>query len=372
MTHCLDSHPCFEPWVDPASGITSYILSKRVAPVQQSFYFVNPCLSPDGNWLWFYAAFPPGAPKTLGVVSLDAEEPLIRHYPGDAFSSVSPMVGPESDAVYFCLGGAVWRQPLEEEPTIVASLDEAWINRRLMRRMATHLTLSADERYFLLDGDIGHHWWVGVADRHTGEVTVLKEFPRHHNHAQFSTTNPRLFLIAQDWWNDPVTGEYIPYDHRIWLMDVDQTIFEPLRPQDWYRHGSAASHEWWSKDGLICWVDYEEGAFECSLEDRVAHKVWQGPLCHAHCDSTRRYWCADESPYKWDSKPCQVLFYDRESGKQVAIVSAMPKPPYPRSSYHLDPHPQFSPDGEWVVYTTTVRGMVDVALTPVEAILSRL
>lgn len=371
MSYNLEAHPFFEPWTDPESGVTSYILTERVAPVQQTFYFTNSGVSPDEKWLWFYTAFPPGAPKTLGVVSLDPDNPMIRHFPGDTFSGASPMVAPEGDAVYFCLGLSVWRQPLEGEPKVICSLDEAWVNKRRLRRLATHLTLSADGRYFLLDGDIGDHWWVGLGDRKTGEVEILKEFARHHNHAQFSTVDPEIFLIAQDWWNDPVTGQHFPYDHRIWLMDINQTIFEPLRPRDWVGHGTAASHEWWSKDGFICWADYKEGAFECDLDDRVARKVWQGALCHVHCDPTRRYWCADESPYKWDEKPCEILFYDRERDEEVKIVSGLPRPLYPRSQYHLDPHPQFSPQGFWVAYTTSVRGMVDVALTSVTNVLER-
>ena len=34
-------------------------------------------------------------------------------------------------------------------------------------------------------------------------------------------------------------------------------------------------------------------------------------------------------------------------------------------------HPQFSPRDTWVTYTTTVRGKVDVALTPVAALIGR-
>jgi hypothetical protein len=278
------------------------------------------------------------------------------------------MVAPESDAVYFCLGRSVWRQPLVGEPEVICTLDEAFVNQRAFGRLATHLTMSADGKYFLLDGAVGGHWFVGLGDRESGEVRILHEFARNHNHAQFSSTDPELFLIAQDWWHDPVSGQYFGYDHRIWLMDVHQTRFEPLCPTDWFRHGSVASHEWWSADGLVCWVDYQEGAFECDLERRRASKVWQGPLCHAHCDPSRQYWCADQSPYMWEKTPCQVRFYDRAAGREANIVTALPLPPYPRDQYHLDPHPQFSPRGTWVVYTTTVRGKVDVALTPVKGI----
>ena len=39
--HDLRQHPYFKRWTDPGSGIESFILKKRVAPVQQSFYFAN-------------------------------------------------------------------------------------------------------------------------------------------------------------------------------------------------------------------------------------------------------------------------------------------------------------------------------------------
>ena len=50
----------FTPWTDPDSGVTSYILSKKVAPVQENFYFVNDPMDQNGSYLWFYCAFPPG------------------------------------------------------------------------------------------------------------------------------------------------------------------------------------------------------------------------------------------------------------------------------------------------------------------------
>ena len=364
----LAEHPHFTPWTDPVSGVVSYVLTERVAPVQQSFYFTNASVSADERWLWFYTAFPPGPHHTLGVVSLDPARPLLRHFPGATFTSGSPMVAPEGDAVYFCSGAAVWRQPIEGAAELVCRLDEAWVNKRALTRLATHLTLSADGRYFLLDGQVGGHWFVGLGDRESGGVTILKEFGRHYNHAQFSPHDPALFLIAQDWWHDPISGQHFDYDHRTWLMDTAQTRFEPISPQDWYRHNTAASHEWWSADGLVCWVDYIAGVFEYDPASRETRKVWQGPLCHAHCDTTRRYWCADQSPYTWDRTGCQVRFYDRERGAERSIVSELPLPPYPRSAYHIDPHPQFSPRNSWIVYTTTVRGQVDVALTPVGAL----
>ena len=50
----LTASAAFRPWTDPESGITSYLLHDRVAPLQQSFYFTNRSFSEDGAYLWFY------------------------------------------------------------------------------------------------------------------------------------------------------------------------------------------------------------------------------------------------------------------------------------------------------------------------------
>lgn len=372
MALSLYEHPFFKPWKDKESGVESFILTERVAPVQQSFYFTNSSVSSNERWLWFYTAFPPSRQRSLGVVSLDADNPIIHHFPETTFSSASPMVAEEGDAVYFCMGRHVWRKSIDNQPEVVCTLSEDFIDNRVFNRLATHLTLSTDGRYFLLDGAVGNHWFVGLGDRKSGEVRILKEFARNYNHAQFSPTDPELFLIAQDWWHDPITGQRFSYDHRTWLMNVKKTRFEPICPRDWDSHTSAASHEWWTADGLICWVDYQKGVFEYDIEKKQKRKVWQGPLCHAHCDSKRQQFCADQSPYNWEKTGCQVRFYDRRRGKEINIVTSQPLPPYPRGWYHIDPHPQFSPKDTWVTYTTTVRGKVDLSLTPVRNILDSL
>jgi hypothetical protein len=368
----LSKHPLFEPWRDPESGIVSYLLADRLAPIQQSFYFVNSSVSRDGKWLWFVTGHPPGLPRSLAVASLDPANPVIRAFPQTAGANESPCVAPEGDAAYFTLRDAVYRVDVEGKVTLIAHLPSEFVANRRIFRITTHLTMSADGKYFLLDGEIGNAWYVATAEIATGTVKILHEFGRKHNHGQFSPVDPDLFLLAQDWINDPVTGRYLPFDQRIWLMNVSQTMFEPLCPNQWFRHGKRPCHEWWSADGKVCWVDYDEGAYECDLVDRKPVRVWPTPLCHAHCDPTRQYWCADESPYKWKDTPCQVRFFDRRRGKQVNIVTALPQPFVNRSWYHLDPHPQFTPDGSHVVYTTTVRGRIDVAIAPVQGILERM
>ena len=62
----------FTPIIQPETGVTIYVLSRKVAPVQEAFYFSNESMTPDGRYLWFYCAFPPSGTaaqgRTLGVV----------------------------------------------------------------------------------------------------------------------------------------------------------------------------------------------------------------------------------------------------------------------------------------------------------------
>jgi hypothetical protein len=65
-----------------------------------------------------------------------------------------------------------------------------------------------------------------------------------------------------------------------------------------------------------------------------------------------------------------VTFYDRDRDRATDMISQQPSPPVDRGLYHIDPHPQFSPQDTWVVHTTTVRDRVDVALTPVAGLVA--
>jgi len=240
---------------------------------------------------------------------------------------------------------------------------------RGIQRLVTRLTLSADGKSFLLDGHIGNHWFVGLADRASGAFHLIKEFACNHNHAQFHPTDPQRFIIAQDHTDDPITGRRLHFDLRSWLMDTGDTLYRPLNPDRYCKPYVGVAHEWWLGDGRLAYVDYVSGLFVVDPDTAAREHIWQRPLCHAHADQSANLLVADQSPYEWDEKPCEVLFLDRTTQRTQAIVTAMPAPPDGRSPYHIDPHPQFGADDRWIVYTTTVRGKAEVALCRVDSLL---
>lgn len=370
-TFDLSRHPAFTPWTDPVSGVTSYLLTQRVADQQLGFYFVNPSISRDGEHLWFYAGNYPTPVKCLGVVSLNPATPTVRLLPRTTFQSESPLVDAAGRGALFTSGQDVWHTTAEGECRRVVSLPREFVAGRRIIRLATHLSRSADGRWLLLDGEIGNTWFAAVGSPTTGEFRLLCEFPRQMNHGQFSPTDPDLFSLAQDWYHDAATGRRFPFTHRLWLLGVDSGRYECLQPLARFAGDTRICHEWWAPDGTFCWIHYEEGIFEHDLATKCTTQVYAGAVCHAHTDRTRQWWVWDESPYKWDKRPCEVMFYHRGTGKKVAIASALPMPPVPRHPLHIDPHPHFSGDGQWIIYTTTVRGAVDVALVRVEDLVAR-
>ncbi len=239
MTSSLEQHPYLVPWRDPASGVRSYVLHERVAPVQMPTYFVNPAVSNDEQWLWFGCGYPPSPYKRLGVVSLDPDKLFIKVFQEATFQAETPLISPSGDSCYYASGEGVYEVHVSGDVRLVLQIPPEILKGRSLPRVATHLTMSADGKYFLLDGAFaGGRWFVALGEIATGAVRLLKEWTRHMNHAQFSPTDPKLFSIAQDWWHDPVSGQPFPFDQRIWLMDTDSTRYEPLRPGDWFGHGN--------------------------------------------------------------------------------------------------------------------------------------
>ncbi len=373
----FSKHPYFTPWTDPETQITSYLLTERVAPVQRGNYFIQPSLSAGGEWLWFLPMFPPSRGKFVAAARLDPAEPEIKLFP-HSLGSANPLPTESGDAAYITIERGIYRQPFDGEPEPIAELPDEIASEGYVFRIATGLTLSSDEKHFLMDARVGNRFWVCIADRHTGEVTPLESFADQHHHAYWSPHDPELFLVNRGHWLDPISGWKFSMQIRQWVMNTRRTRYEPVLPDLWFGHNCMACHEWWTPDGKINWCDYNDGIYETDVSQRCreAELIWDQPSCHGMCDPTGRYYVADENPYhRTGDRPVRVWFWDRRTGKQIAIVSKMPLPELHHSLWrpcHIDPHPHFSADGKYIIYTTTARGPVDVAITPVDEVLPKL
>lgn len=372
----VERSPLFTPWCDPVSGVESFILGRRIAPLQQSFYYVNQSFSDDGRFLWIYCAFPPAGNgnqgRSLAVVDFELQE--IRHYPETGFLDASPAVDLASGTAYWCTGVEIWKRgPLAGDlPVLVNRFPQTLALSRRPWRLATHLTFSADRKALNIDAEIGRQFFVGHAPLDGGDVVIWQELDRAYNHGQFSPADPDLQLINQDSAVDPVTGACPNYENRMWLIrrgGKAAPIFADVASSGAAMHG----HEWWSVDGRHVWyIHYGRGVMRVDpfQAQPQAELMWPSDtVSHAHTDATETYVVADCQPGA-ATGISKVIFYNRKTGREVSIVSQMPYPPDALRRYHVHPHPQFCLQDRYICYTTLVLGRLDVALISVESLVA--
>lgn len=367
----LDKSPLFTPRTNPETGLTTYILTAKVAPVQQSFYFVNDGLNADGRYLWLYCAFPPSGSgsygRTLAVV--DFQQETIRHFPDTQFQHASPFVDPDSGVVYWTTGPSIWRRGPETEaaPELVNSLPEEVVRHRTVTRLATHLSRSADGKEFFADVAMGGIQYVfGSLPLDGGDFQFWHHFDRNHNHAQFSPVDPDLVLFAEEFHSDPVTGLRIPITNRMWTIrrgEVPRSIFpEP----------TVCSHEWWDIDGQHAWAVRGRETWRTHVETAERETVECPMSCwHSHTCRDNRFLVCDSTKGFYRGCPSSVHFLNRDTGTLLQVADHPGMEGITGANYHIDPHPRFCCNDRFVIFTTTVRGEVDLAIVKTEDLVER-
>ncbi len=366
----FNNHHLFTPYTHPGSGVTFYVLTRKVAPVQQGFYFVNDSMSADGRYLWFYCAFPPSLGRTLGVVDFQTGE--VRIFPETQFSGgASPHVDPPSGEVFWCEGPSVWRrgpQPADT-PQCVNSLPADLIGAREVSRLATHLTRSANGREFFIDAKIGLQYVMGSLPVDGGDFELWHRWDRNYNHAQFSPTDPDEALFAEEFHADPITGLTIPVTNRLWTIRRGGKPRPILRePAAFTANPGRINHEWWDADGRHVWCcnDSDNETWRVRVADGEVEKIVFPRHCwHSHSSRDGRLIVGDSYTGPW-CRGCAstVHFMNRDTGKVIVLAENAECTDYAGRNYHIDPHPRFVCNDQYIVFTTTMRGEVDVAIVP--------
>jgi hypothetical protein len=367
-----ESSRLFERWVNPRSGIVSWILAERPAPVQQSFYFATPSATDDGRYLWLGCGYPPPggrhASQVLGVVDLERDE--MRVYPETQLSVGRPLVDTNSGEIYWPNHLDVWKRgPGAGDCASRVNRFPAELARGQLSQLATHLTFSADRRAVNLDARFVQR--DGTEVSHIGDLPLdgspfrlWQRFEgRIFNHAMFSPTDPDVQMFANEYWQEHEGFEPGRPYHRMWLIrrgeEARPILKEPV---------SHSGHEWWDADGEHVWyVHYGVGVKKVEVATGQETMMWPGRHSHGQSDRTGRYLVVDTmgDPKVCD---CHVRFLNLETGKSVEIVNRPPLAEHLTQCTHLHPHPHFCCEDRYICYTTTIRDRVDVALVPVDSL----
>lgn len=373
-----ETSPLFTRWKHPSTGVESFILTRRAAPVQQSFYYTHPSFSDDGRFLWLGCGFPPPggrhAQQVLGVVDFATDE--LRVYPETQFSSARPWIDHSTGEAYWGAHLDIWKRgPLADDTAVRVNTFPSDLAQGRLERISTHSTFSADRRafnidtrFFLPDGrTLGH---IGEMPLDGSPFRLWQSFEnRFYDHGLFSPVDPDLQLFAHEYWHDQTVSE--PFDglkpyHRIWLIRRGEKAEPFLKAPV-----SHSGHEWWDASGDYIWyLHYGIGVKKVSLATREEILVWPGPLSHAHSSRCGRYLVADRMDLPSPSD-CNVFFRDTVTGKTVELVNRGPLAEHLTQCTHLHPHPQFCLNDRYICYTTTVHDRVDVALASVADLIAR-
>ena len=356
-----ESSPLFEAWSSTDTGLPVWLLREKHAPLQQSFYFVNDCMSRDGRYLWFYCAFPPSGSGAYGrtLARIDTERQQVHHFPETQFQHASPFVDPDTGDIYWTTGHSIWRRsPDPESPAErINSLPEDVVRSRAVTRLATHLSRSADRKEFFVDAAVGAQVVFGTLPVDGGDFRFWHHFDRNHNHAQFSPVDPDLVLFAQEYHSDPITGLRFPITDRMWLVRRGQAP-RPVMPTP-----TVCSHEWWDADGKHAWSVRGKETWRTNVDTGELERIqWPVHCWHAHNSRDGRYLVCDSTERFYRGCASSVVAMDRHTGATLKIIDNPGIEGVTGTNYHIDPHPRFCCEDRFVVFTTTARGQVDLAL----------
>ncbi len=348
------------------NGVPIYLLTHKVAPIQQDFYFVNDGMTQDGRYLWFYCGFPPSPVRSLGLI--DFEKQTVHHFPETQFSDASPFVDPVSGFVYWGAHETIWcRGPHESETTQrINSLPADVMRDRQVKRIATHLTRSANGKEFFIDAALGLQWVFGSLPMDGGDFQMWQRFDRNYNHAQFSPTDPDLVLFAEENHPDPITGLTFPIIDRMWLIRRG----ERARPV--YSTPTRVTHEWWDEDGKHVWCVWGNQAWRTNIATQEIEKIdFPQHVWHAHNSRGAQYIIADSNNKFYRGCPSSVNFLNRVTGKHIRLINHAEMQGIVGARYHIDPHPRFCFQDQLVVFTSAIRGQVDLAIVKVSDLIER-
>ena len=369
--------------IDPVTGVPHYTLTTRLAAYQQGFYFVNNSMTNDGRYLWFYVTYAPlysDMERSLGYVDFLEDEVVICY--DTLFDAVTPYVDAECGDVYYSRGKCIYKRSPKKD-AVAVKLCTVNIPGYVFK-LATHLTMTSDKKHLFLDINRRDFGCIqGTVNIETGEFTEWSRAPlgTNMNHGQINPKNDSLALCAYDGWADMADSapHKIPFDEngnyqRLWTLTADgkRTMHPAMH--------NYATHEWWSADGKkIYYCCDKHGIYGINLDTGADIAILEGiDPWHAHCTN-------DETLFVWDEKklerydgkwyrgcPAALNLLNRKTGKNLVIIAEMPEnefTPTHQNYYHIDPHPRFTENEKYIVFSTTELGGCDLAIVSVEEIL---
>ena len=387
-----ESSRLFRPFVDPESGVVSYLLKPDlVGHNQQSIYFTAKSMTDDGRFLLLDVACDESLPlekrawggKRKALVDFKKDEIFML---GKDTSSEIPCLDTERDQLYyfrFAPHGERRKDMLCRRDLLVDPMKEIEVcpmPKELtcgitnFSSYSTHPTLTRDRKRLFIGYNIDGKFGQGCINLETGawESWGVSDF--HADHDQINPVDDRIAMVA---WECCWTGEGKEYQNRTgWYPRMWFAYPDGRRELIPARERNFASHEIWDDDGGgITWCGH--GVWHMDLRTRKQTCVvdFQDNARHAMQSPDLKYCVFDVEVDKWwRGSPWKVCFVNNVTKRHVWIYSASAAltPKGTDSHLHPDPHPQFVCRGKYIVSTFNDRPWrMTVCVTPVAPLVER-
>jgi oligogalacturonide lyase len=172
------------------------------------------------------------------------------------------------------------------------------------------------------------------------------------SHTLISPTNPKLILYCHE-------GRWNQVEQRLWLVAADGSHNRPLRVEE--KPEISIGHEFWFEDGIHVGyqVRYPKGPAQIGVADTRdgSCKEYEMPFSDGHVQASHHgnLFIGDGS-----NKEPFLSLYQLADGKMTGRHIFRHDSSF--SEQHWHPHPAFSPDDKYVLFTSCRAGNGDVYL----------
>jgi oligogalacturonide lyase len=343
-------------FTDPRTGVAIRQVTDNPAINHQPFFFVQ---AYDNAMRWlFFVSHRTGAPRIFAEERSTGDLVQLTDRPDLDEWSVRPSFG--GHAIFFTASARGWRldtATLEEREladfTATSVTDQSAVEGTKVGEAMGTTGLSYDDRWWAVSYKVGAESVLSIVDTEAGGHKIILRRDSI-GHMQFCPDDPNLLFYAG------------PLTDRVWVIGRDGAGNRRV-----YRRaaGEWITHESWIPGTReLAFVDWPHGIRCVQVDTGVERRVTSFNAWHAICNRQGTLMVADTNfpdiglqifdPRDGIGQP-RILCYPESSSLGAHWNGPFPYEQGPIKVYapqHTHPHPSFSPDGQFVVYTSDRTG----------------
>jgi oligogalacturonide lyase len=340
-------------------------LAKRVRCVfqdralQHHPFFYVPAYDDAMEWLVF-VAHSTGRPQVYAERRTDGR--IIRVTNSDNLNEWSIHPSHDGRYVYYTAGTRACRASLESlrEETLTQFGEAPMLGPGAVGDAMGTTSLSHDDRWWAITVRQRHGSRLYVVDTQSGAPECIMEAPAAF-HPQFHPDDAALLHYSG------------PHNARMWVINRDGSGQRLVYERDSTRKEWVVHETWIPGRRELLAVDWPHGLFRVSIDDGVRREVSSLNAWHPVADRSGKWIVTDT---RNPDHGIRVLALDAARDDQFLVCQPAatnrgdhwdcdhcPYDDGPVTVYapqHTHPHPSFSPDGRFVVYTTDASGQAAV------------